>query len=72
MPKNQLSRHRENSMFESLFDPLFKILGKVIRLRKFPQQLRSALIALIIVTMIVVVMYSATIMGVVLIWHVTH
>jgi hypothetical protein len=69
MSRNQLSRHQKISLFNVLFDPLFIALGKIIKLRKFPSQLRSALIALLIVTVIAMVMYGATITGVVMLWY---
>lgn len=72
MSKNKIRKRRDANMLNILFHPLFKVLEKVAKLRNFPSQLRSALLTLIIVTVIVVVMYSATITGVVMLWYVSH
>jgi hypothetical protein len=56
-------------MFNSLFQLLFKLLDRVAKLSKFPAQLHSTLITLIVMAIIQLVMFVAALTGIIAIWY---
>lgn len=72
MSENRIKKHQETNMFNSLFHLLFKLLERVVKLPKFPAQLRYALITLIVIAMIQLAMFGAAQISVMAIWYLTR